>query len=135
MIGDDLIAAARLAKAGIGATLGVFNIGHLFANYILLSFAVGAALTVSITAFVSLYGVLDFSITFLSDVFSSDWYSFISYTLNFDFLETIFSTYYISFILLISVYMGCVVFWLSVILVPHLLAVIRSTINWMTGDH
>lgn len=135
MIGDDLIAAARIAKAGIGATMGVFNIAHLFTNYILLSFALAAGITVSITVFSSLYGVLDFSLTFLSDIFSSDWYSFISYTLNFDFLQTIFSSYYISFILLFSVYIGCVVLWLSLIVLPHLTSVIRSTINWMTGDH
>lgn len=135
MIGDDLIAAARVVKAGIGATLGAFNFAGMFTNYILLSVAVGVALTVSITSFSAFYGVLSFSTSFLGDITSSPWYSFISYTLNFDFLQLIFTSYYLTFVILVVSLIGVASFWLSVIILPHVIAAIRSTINWMTGDH
>ena len=134
MIGDDLIAAARVAKAGIGVTLGAFNIGSSFISYTALSIAIGSAFAASLTTYLSLYGLLDFSLTFLGDIFDSDWYAFISYTLNFDFLQGIFTSYFVCFILLLSLFVGVNVFYFSVIIIPHVMAVIRSAINWMTGD-
>lgn len=134
MIGDDLIAAARVVKAGIGATLGCFSFATLFTNYIVLSVSVGIALTASISTFASLYGLLSFSFTFLGDIFDSQIYAFISYTLNFDFLQAIFVGHYLTLVTVVSFYVGVGVFYLGVILLPHLLSVIRSTINWMTGD-
>lgn len=134
MIGDDLIAAARVVKAGVGATLGCFNFATLFTNYITISVSVSIALVASISAFASLYGLLSFSYTFLGDILDSQIYAFISYTLNFDFLQAIFTGHYLTLVTVISLYVFVGVFYLSVILVPHLLSVIRSTLNWMTGD-
>lgn len=124
----------RLVKSGIGvafsALLGVTTFGEW------VTFGIGFSVLFTTFGTVS-YLVYNFSVFYISGIDSylaSDIYSFVAYTLNFDFIGRFITFYYSTFCLVVGLWLSlrCSIFVAHII--PSASASVRSIINWITGD-
>lgn len=94
-----------------------------------------SAFSLVIAAGYKIYSYLVLEISQLDSHLSSDWFQFVSYTLNFNFIGILISIYYFIFVSFIAVVIVLRIFSVTASLLPSIVSIIRSYINMATGDN
>lgn len=124
-------------KAVIGTFFSATLLGQGVVHFVVLCAAVASFFAAGSWLVIAVYSIL-------SDVISSgfgsvidtntDLFNFVSYVLNFSFMGTFFTFYYIAFCTFVVMYITISVASFVSSIYPHVASFIRSQLNWITGD-
>ena len=131
---EDIVAIIRLCKAVIGTFLSVTVMGHGVLHFVTLCAAVAAFIAgLSLAAF-KLFNIISEGLVDLTGYMDSTIFDFVAYVFNFPFLEKFFAAYYFVFCTIAISFITLSIADFVAKIYPSVVQLIRSMLNFSTGD-